>query len=156
MIVAASTPARPSAVAASRVRFSGRTPRDPTASVTAVPSATGPIALKYFLIARSVRRRRCLLSIGSSYCHPGINAASPKPREPASRPEVVRFTNRKKDSIVRVIRENSNTICVRFAVRVSISLLLELLLEILEALFEIADSHAKVFSLRAGHQGAPF
>ena len=34
------------AAAASRMRLTGLTPREPTTSVTAVPSATGPIALK--------------------------------------------------------------------------------------------------------------
>src|SRR2546423_9117650 len=105
----------------------------------------------------SVLRRRSFRS-GNSNCHPGISAASPKPRDPASNPAVVRFTNRKSDSIVRVIRENRNTICVRFAPHDPQpgSFLLQLLFQLLKPLLEIPDSGPQILGIRRGDEGPPF
>ena len=84
------------AVAASSVRRIAPLPRDATASVTALASATGPIALKYF-----VSGMRDVSSRPSSCSQPGTSAASPKPSEPARMPDEARFTNRSNDSIER-------------------------------------------------------
>ncbi len=100
MIVAASTPTRPTAEAESRMRRAGPSPRGAaTASVTAVPRATGPIASNQFAIFAAGPSSR-----GSSSFQPGTSAASPNPREPASSPADVRLMKRRADSIVRFTR----------------------------------------------------